>query len=241
MKAYFLFYSTNENGYPTSTAIPVDASSRAQLKWKNYLVWNEYQGNTILKHASNNPTIHVLGPMLINVQSNEQKLLLQDKKYISIFDIAPKRKVMSYLQGYYSTLYAKFMNQFLLDISDLSEKYNIQILHKPKRDLDKLASGRNFYASNKSYTNVLNKINKRKYFKSVPSNFDLKYLVNNSLATISYPYTSVALISKELKKETIFYDPSLELVENKNISNDLKLISGKQELDAWFSKIINNK
>ena len=244
MKSYFLFYSTNENGIPTSTAIPVDESSRAQLKWKNYLVWDEYQGNTILKHASNNPIIHVLGPMLINVQSYEQKLLLQDKKYISIFDIAPKRKIMSYLQGYYSTLYAKFMNQFLLDISDLSEKYNIQILHKPKRDLDKLftaSSGKSFFAANKSYADILNKINKRKYFSSIPANFDLKYLINNSLATISYPYTSVALISKELKKETIFYDPSLELLENKNFSHDLKLISGKQELDVWFSKIVNNK
>jgi len=241
MKAYLLFYSTNDTGYPTSTAIPADQSSRAQLKWKNYLVWDEYQGNTILKHASNNPIIHVLGPMLINVQSYEQKLLLQDIKYISVFDIAPKRKIKSYLQGYYSMLYAKFMNQFLLDISDLSEKYNIQILHKPKRDLDKLSSGKSFYAANKSYNNLLNKINKRKYFSSMPVNFDLKYLVNNSLATISYPYTSVALISKELKKETIFYDPSLELLENKNFSHDLKLISGKQELDVWFSKIVNNK
>ena len=97
----FFFYSTNESGYPTSTSVPIDESSRAQLKWKNYLVWNEHQGNVILKNVSNNPVIHVLGPMLINVQSDEKKYFLQNKKYISIFDIAPKRKTMSYLQGYY--------------------------------------------------------------------------------------------------------------------------------------------
>ena len=132
------------------------------------------------------------------------------------------------------------MNQFLLDISDLSEKYNIHVLHKPKRDLNKLSKGRTLLKENKSYNGTLSAINKRKYFTSVPANIDLKHLVSNSLATISYPYTSVALISKELKKETIFYDPSLELVENKNFSRDLKLISGKQELDFWFSKILDN-
>ena len=241
MKSYFFFYSTNESGYPTSTSVPIDESSRAQLKWKNYLVWDDHQGNVILKNVSNSPIIHVLGPMLINVQSNEKKYFLEDKKYISIFDITPRRKIKEYLGGYYSTIHLKIMNQFLLDISDLSEKYNIQILHKPKRDLNKLHRGKNLQIENKSYTSFLNKINKRRYFESVPADIDLKYLVNNSLATISFPYTSVALISKELKKEAIFYDPSLELVENKNFSHDLKLISGKQELDVWFSKIVDNK
>ena len=113
-------------------------------------------------------------------------------------------------------------------------------MHKPKRDLNKLSKGRTLLKENKSYNGTLSAINKRKYFTSVPANIDLKHLVSNSLATISYPYTSVALISKELKKETIFYDPSLELVENKNFSRDLKLISGKQELDFWFSKILDN-
>ena len=241
MKSYFFFYSTNESGYPTSTSVPIDESSRAQLKWKNYLVWDDHQGNVILKNVSNSPIIHVLGPMLINVQSNEKKYFLEDKKYISIFDITPRRKIKEYLGGYYTTIQLKIVNQFLLDISDLSEKYNIQILHKPKRDLNKLHRGKNLQIENKSYTSFLNKINKRRYFESVPADIDLKYLVNNSLATISFPYTSVALISKELKKEAIFYDPSLELVENKNFSHDLKLISGKQELDVWFSKIVNNK
>ena len=145
------------------------------------------------------------------------------------------------MQGYYTTLFANFMNQFLLDISDLSEKYQIHILHKPKRDLNKLYKGNVMLAENKSYNAILNKINKREYFKSIPVNIDIKHLVDNSLATISYPYTSVALISKELKKETIFYDPSLELIENNDFSRNLKLISGKQELDTWFSKILDNQ
>ena len=241
MKSYFLFYSTNESGYPTNKHIPIDESNRAQLKWKNYLVWDDYQGSVISKNVINNPAIHVLGPILINVQSDEKKYFLQDKKYISIFDIAPKRKIRACVQGYYTTLFANFMNQFLLDISDLSEKYQIHILHKPKRDLNKLYKGNVMLAENKSYNAILNKINKGEYFKSIPVNIDIKHLVDNSLATISYPYTSVALISKELKKETIFYDPSLELIENNDFSRNLKLISGKQELDTWFSKILDNQ
>tara|TARA_X000000368_G_C23040220_1_gene716519 strand:+ start:719 stop:2395 length:1677 start_codon:yes stop_codon:yes gene_type:complete len=242
MKSYFIFYSTNESGYPTNKHIPIDESNRAQLKWKNYLVWDDYQGSVILKNVINNPAVHVLGPMLINVQSDEKKYFLRDKKYISIFDIAPKRKIKACMQGgYYTTIFANFMNQFLLDISDLSEKYKIHILHKPKRDLNKLSKGNIILKENKSYNAILNKINKREYFKSVPANFDLKHLVDNSLATICYPYTSVALISKELKKETIFYDSSLEIIDNKDFSRNLKLISGKQELDSWFSKILSNQ
>ena len=80
MKSYFLFYSTNESGYPTRKSIPIDESNRAQLRWKNYLVWDEYQGNVILENVTNNPSIHVLGPMLINVQSDEKRYFLQDKQ-----------------------------------------------------------------------------------------------------------------------------------------------------------------
>ena len=240
MKSYFLFYSTNDAGYPTKTSIPIDESNRAQLKWKNYLVWDDNQGDVILKNVDNNPAIHILGPMLIHVQSDEKKSFLKDKKYISIFDITPKRKLTEYVIGYHTTINAQFMKQFIIDISDLSEKYNIQIFHKPKRDINKLYKGNVILAENKSYNGLLKEINKRKYFESVPANTDINYLIENSLATISFPYTSVALISKELKKESVFYDPSLELLKNKDFSRNLEFISGKHELDAWFSKIASN-
>ena len=241
MKSYFLFYSTNDAGYPTKTSIPIDESNRAQLKWKNYLVWDDYQGDVILKNVDNNPAIHILGPMLIHVQSDEKKLFLKDKKYISIFDITPKRKLTQQVIGYHNTINAQFMKQFILDISDLSEKYNIQIFHKPKRDVNKLYKGNVILAGNKFYNGFLKEINKRKYFESVPANTDINYLIENSLATISFPYTSVALISEVLKKESVYYDPSLELIKNKDFSHNLEFISGKHELDAWFSKIASNK
>ena len=44
-------------------------------------------------------------------------------------------------------------------------------------------------------------------------------------------------MSKELQKESIFYDPSSKLIKDNFFTHNLDLISGTQELDIWFSKI----
>ncbi len=240
MKSYMFFYSTNDNGYPTKMNIPEDETNKRQFIWKNYLVWDNYQAKKISNLNNKVENIHILGPMLIHSQLSEKKYHLQYKNFVSIFDISPKRKIKQCMHGYYSIINSEIMKQFITDIIDISEKYNIQILHKPKRDLDKLYQGNPLNIGNKSFNNFIKKMNNKKYFKTIPAESDLNSLLKNSLATISFPYTSVALISKELQKESIFYDPSSKLIKDKFFSQNIELISGKQELDIWFSKISKN-
>ena len=234
------FYSTNDNGYPTKMNIPEDETNKKQFIWKNYLVWNSYQAKKISNLNNNIQDIHILGPMLLHTQLSEKKYHLQNKNCVSIFDITPKRKILECMHGYYSIINSEIMKQFIIDIVDISEKYNIQILHKPKRDLDKLYKGKHLYTGNKSFNNFIREMNNKKYFKTIPAESDIDDLLRSSLATISFPFTSVALISKELQKESIFYDPTSKLIKDKFFDQNIELISGKQELDIWFSKISKN-
>lgn len=240
MRSYMFFYSTNDNGYPTKMNIPEDETNKKQFIWKNYLVWNSYQAKKISNLNNNIQDIHILGPMLLHTQLSEKKYHLQNKNCISIFDITPKRKILECMHGYYSIINSEIMKQFIIDIVDISEKYNIQILHKPKRDLDKLYKGKHLYTGNKSFNNFIREMNNKKYFKTIPAESDIDDLLRSSLATISFPFTSVALISKELQKESIFYDPTSKLIKDKFFDQNIELISGKQELDIWFSKISKN-
>ena len=237
MKSYMFFYSTNDDGYPTKIYIPEDETNKSQFIWKNYLVWNSYQAEKLFKVNKNIQNIHILGPMLLHTQSSEKGYYTQNKSFISIFDITPKRKIKECMDGYYTIINSEIMKQFIIDIIDIAEKHNIQILHKPKRDLNKLSKGNSLNKENKSFNEFIRKMNNRKYFDTIPAEADLNNLLKSSLATISFPYTSVAIMSKELQKESIFYDPSSKLIKDNFFTHNLDLISGRQELDIWFSKI----
>ena len=67
------------------------------------------------------------------------------------------------MDGYYTIINSEIMKQFIIDIIDIAEKHNIQILHKPKRDLNKLSKGNSLNKENKSFNEFIRKMNNRKY------------------------------------------------------------------------------
>jgi len=60
-------------------------------------------------------------------------------------------------------------------------------------------------------------------------------LIEESHAVISMPFTSTALIGRELNKPSIYYDSLGFIGKNEPAAHGIEVISGKNELREWMN------
>ena len=66
-------------------------------------------------------------------------------------------------------------------------------------------------------------------------------VIENSIAVISMPFTSTALIARELGKPSVYYDPSGLLQKDDRAAHGIPILSGQKELKDWMSNLVNDK
>lgn len=235
-KFYIFHYSTNSEGYLTNKFTPIDESFHGQEAIVDHLVWDDYQRD-IFQKINKNLKIHNIGPMLIHFQKDYKEKIIIPDRYIAIFDITPKRLIKNLSSSLYTTINSTNMKLFLNDISELAKENNINIIFKTKRNFENIENKDLQLKTDKSYLKNITNLNYHDNFYIVPADFDLINLINGSTACISFPYTSVGVLAKILGKKSIFYDPSLELINNTNFSNGVEVIAGKVELRNWIENL----
>ena len=77
-------------------------------------------------------------------------------------------------------------------------------------------------------------LNQNNNFNLVPPNIDATSIIEMSSAVISMPFTSTAIIARELGKPTIYYDPFGQVQKDDPAAHGIQIVSGKSELKAWF-------
>jgi polysaccharide biosynthesis PFTS motif protein len=60
-------------------------------------------------------------------------------------------------------------------------------------------------------------------------------VIESSVAVISLPFTSTAIIAKEMGKPSIYYDPTGLLHKDDRAAHGITIISTRDELDNWLS------
>ena len=196
-------------------------------KWKNISVCSDNQ-KLIIESKSpgvNAPKVKVLG--VPDWQDfGELKI---NNNYISVFDFEPWKGYFGFScnndSGYsdmQNTL--KFMNS----ISDISKKMKIYVVYKPKRSV--LDSKRY-----KEYKDALkNTPISNKYFIVADDRIAARRIILNSFASIQMPFTSAALIAKELKIPTCFYDIVGQIDFNDPGANGIRIIKNDKILIDWI-------
>jgi polysaccharide biosynthesis PFTS motif protein len=123
----------------------------------------------------------------------------------------------------------RIVNQFLTDIADTLLERNYTILFKRKRNIGNLV--------HKKYFNFAEKLSNKKDFITVDPGIDAIRLIEKSAAVISMPFTSTAILGKELGKPSIFYDPFGQIQKDDRASHGIKVIVGKEELKEWLDDL----
>ena len=197
------------------------------MTWPNYLVWDEWQADFVRKSVGSDVKIYKVGSIWFS--SSKAKLPYLGNA-IAIFDIEPRRdssyKILGVEFEYYIPIIA---NRFLGDISDVLIEVNLTMALKRKRSIGKL--------QHRSYQHFLNILRGKKEFIEIDYDIAATDLINKCKGVISMPYTSTALIARELGKPSVYYDPTGCIAKDDIAAHGIRVLSGIEELRKWTAEI----
>jgi polysaccharide biosynthesis PFTS motif protein len=157
-----------------------------------------------------------------------------DTKYISVFDFEPHKDHYGYSSNNDSG-YSDIRNtlRFLETISELAHELKIVFIYKPKRITSKSKRYSRYSDS------LANLSNNNKYFYVADERIAPRRIISKSVASINMPFSSTALIARDLEIPTCFYDIVGLIKANDPGSNGILIINKKAVLAKWVIKQIN--
>lgn len=229
-KISFYFYSRNCENFKSTQGYPIQANLWNITNWPRYLVWNESHEEFIYRCISKEACVLNVGNIWFQ-DNSELDFELPDNS-IAVFPVQPMRDSFYQSLGleleYYVALNS---NRFLNDIyQEIHESGSIMVL-KSKRDIGRLLTH--------SYNKVFNNLLSKKDVLNLDPGISAYRVIQQSKAVISMPFTSTALIAKELGKPACYYDPFGMIQKDDRASSGIDIITGKKELENWISKLDN--
>jgi len=231
-KILFFFYSTNCESFKTSLGYPLQENCWNLVNWSTYLVWDEYQANFIRRETKQKAAIQVVGPIWFS----DKAVILPNisERAIAVFDVQPHRssryQILGAAQEYYIPDISK---AFIEDIYSVLKEYDIKIIFKRKRNIGKNA--------HPYYRTFLDRIAKNPSFVLIDSDISAIRVIEKCSAVISMPFTSTAILAKEMGKPSIYYDSKGIIQKDDRASHGTTVFSGKEELKIWIDHLVQNE
>lgn len=222
----FYFYSTNCESFKKPDGYPPISFGYKAMNWPRYLVWDEYQANFVRRAVGDQAKIHVVGSIWF--QSSALEMSKPNRPGIAVFDITPHRESRYRTLGIESEFYTPTVaNPFLLDVSNATHRHSVLMLWKRKRNIGRVAHAR--------YRYLADHLTKNSHVVLVEPDISANCVIESSIAVISMPFTSTALIAREMGKPSVYYDPSGLLQRDDRAAHGIPILLGIDELEAWIS------
>ena len=191
------------------------------MTWPRYLVWDKYQADFVKRAVGENANVTVVGTIWFQSGANELPSL--EKTGIGVFDVTPHRVSRYVTLGNDNEFYTpKVANTFLNDISEEIRKLELLMLWKRKRKIGNLA--------HPHYRHLTDKLSKCNHVIMIEPDTSVIRMIESCNAIISMPFTSTALIAREMGKPSIYYDPSGLLQRDDRAAHGIHIIVGVDEL-----------
>lgn len=224
------FYSANCEGFKRLDGYPSPYIGWRTATWPKYLTWDNYQADFIKRSVNFNPIINVVGS--ISYTTSSIRIPFIPSNSIAVFDVQPMRDSLYQISGIDFDYYIpENCCKFLTDISDCLNNYNMNVAFKRKRSIGKLAHNK--------YRNLLSNLEKQGNFIAIDANIPAQRVITKCIATISMPFTSTALIGKELGKPSVYYDPLGMIQKDDRAAHGIPILSGPDELNEWLDQTLN--
>ena len=221
----YYFYSTNCESFRTSEGYPLQENFWQVMNWPYYLVWDEYQADFVRRAVGPLANISVVGPIWF--QSGTPAIPSLPPRSVAVFDVEPHRKsryqVLGMAQEYFVPGTA---NRFLVDIHEAVRECGGTMVLKRKRAIGKLL--------NRSYRSVIDGLSTSDHFVPIDPSTSAQRVVESCAAVISMPFTSTALLAREIGKPSIYYDPVGIVQKGDRAAHGIEIVSGREELRTWL-------
>jgi len=231
-KCIYYFYSTNCEPFlfrKDGTRPFVTPSSI--MNWPEYIVWDNYQRELIKKCCGDRPNVTIAGPIFFS-DSPISLSCRKARQAIAVFDVQPHRASLYQRLCFANDFYVPDQCiTFLRDIVSCAKEFNATLLIKKKRDIasDAHPLYRRYTASLTSSENVI----------FVDPSVSAKAVVDCSIGSISMPYTSTAIISREAGVPSTYYVPSEALGVDPSLSHGVQVVCGINNLRSWVQSVMS--
>lgn len=226
----FYFYSLHDDEFVRPGVYLPLLQGWQTMNWPRYLVWDEYQENLVRLGAGNSANITIVGPIWFHTSKEELKEL--PLKTFAVFDVQPVRDSFYQILGRSFEYYTPRSSiRFVSDIHKVINEYNGTIVLKQKRKIDKLA--------HPNYRLFIEQLDKLPNIIIVNPDISASRLIENCAAVISRPFTSTALIARELGKPSIYFDPAGVIQKNDRGAHGIQVVSDVEELREWMASVFN--
>ena len=226
----FYFYSTNCEAFKKTDGYPPPSYGWKAMTWPRYLVWNEYQADFVRRAVGAQARISTVGSIWF--QSSAIKPPPLPKKTLAVFDVQPVRA------SFYSTLALDFdyytaatANQFLTDLCRIVKEQDCALALKRKRQIGQLA--------HPSYRRCVEALEASPHFFAVEPDTSALRLIEDCDAVVSMPFTSTALLGRDLGKPSIYYDPHGVLQKDDRAAHGIEILCGPDELSDWLTVVMS--
>lgn len=231
-KVIFYFYSFNNESYISGSKFSISHIWK-NINWTYYLIWSEAQISFFRRSIGFIPKYKIVGPITsisCAPSSNLKVNLVEDSRLkVAVFDIVPYRD--SFYAGFaldHDYLTPINVCKFLSDIFSLSKNNDVLLYVKKKK---------NSKHSHKKYLSFYDSLSKLKNVVIIDAGVAACELISHCDATISYPFTSTALIGQISGVQSIYYDATSTISSDIPCGYGVQLVSGLDNLDLWFKKL----
>jgi polysaccharide biosynthesis PFTS motif protein len=192
------------------------------MSWPYYLVWNKFHVNLIKKFDQHNSIIEDVAPIWFSSNNVNVNVPLNS---IAVFDVTPFNTSFYITLGLSLDYYIpNIANHFLNDIQKILAQKGYVMAHKMKRICDNV---------HKKYSHNIKMIEVKSNYQQIHPNSDATQLIQKTIATISIPFTSTALIAKYEGKPSVYYDPTGLIDRNDVAAQGIQVLIGIDELREW--------
>ena len=234
-KRIMIWYSANSipiDNYRNTNLPRANANEVAYevLPIDEHLVWSEDHKKYLAMFVSIGTIIRVCGSLMFYLP---KKPLKTNKIFdLLVFDVTPYadikgpdvNKITDFQNSIYNSISAKkFLTDILWVTSKIEEDFGLKlrISLKPKRNYTSL--------HNKEYLDFIRILLQNQLIEILEPEIDLYKTIGQSQVCISYPFTSPAIIARELAIPSVFYIDQKVMNENNHV-HGVEFISEKFKL-----------
>ncbi len=221
----YYYYSVNMETFNYKGYKKNDHYGFKIFKWNNIIVWDKQQKEYVEQYRSN-AKFQIVGA--IPFSDNGLNIIKHNSRIIiAVFDVTPTRPTFYTQLGYAKSPYwsTNLSMKFFSDIGSLKNKNDITIFWKKKRLHETNFTDRGYIKKLYQFIDEIDVI-------SIDPGISAHRIIKMCDLVISMPFTSTAIIAKEMGKPSIYYDAlgSIEI----NTSHGIPVIKSKTELRGWY-------
>ena len=222
----FYFYSTNSEGFKRRGGDPKFNYGWQAMSWPHYLVWDEYQADFVRRAVGEAANINVVGPIWFS--SSAEDFPAFGGRSVAVFDVTPFRESLYRTMGEDFRYYVpQTCLPFLSDIQKITNETGGMMIWKRKRKIASMAHPR--------YRFFVESLSKSENVIIVDPDISANRVIEACTSVISMPFTSTALIARELGKPSCYYDPTGLIRKDDRGAHGIDIITGPEELKMWLT------